>query len=185
MALLPIITAPDPRLKRKAAPVERVDGTVRRLLADMLETMYAAPGIGLAGPQIGHLLRVIVVDITDNDEDPAPLKMVNPEITDVTEENVNYEEGCLSLPEHYAKVVRPGGITVRYLDETGASRELQAEDILATCIQHEIDHLDGILFVDRVSAVRRNMILRKLIKAKKSSDLPDYAELSSAIKAPV
>ncbi len=185
MALLPIITAPDPRLKRKAAPVERVDGAVRRLLADMLETMYAAPGIGLAGPQIGHSLRVIVVDIADNDEDPAPLKMVNPEITDVAEENVDYEEGCLSLPEHYAKVVRPGGITVRYLDETGTACELRAEGVLATCIQHEIDHLDGIIFVDRISAVRRNMILRKLTKAKKSRDLPDYAELSSAMKAAV
>jgi peptide deformylase len=185
MALLPIITAPDPRLKRKAAPVERVDGTIRRLLADMLETMYAAPGIGLAGPQLGHLLRVIVVDVAENDEEPAPLKMVNPEIADVTGEDVEYEEGCLSLPEHYAKVVRPGGVKLRYLDETGAAQERQVEGMLATCIQHEIDHLDGILFVDRVSLVRRNMILRKLTKAKKSRDLPDYAELSDAMKAAV
>lgn len=185
MALLPIITAPDARLKRKAAPVERVDRAVRRLLADMLETMYAAPGIGLAGPQIGRSLRVIVVDIADDEEDPAPLKMVNPEITALAEETVDYEEGCLSLPEQYAKVVRPGGVSVRYLDETGASRELQAEGMLATCIQHEIDHLDGIIFVDRVSAVRRNMILRKLTKAKKARDLPDYAELSEAMKAAV
>jgi len=185
MALLPIITAPDPRLKRKAAPVAQVDGAVRRLLAEMLETMYAAPGIGLAGPQIGHFLRVIVVDIAEDKEEPAPLKMVNPEIVDVAEEDVEYEEGCLSLPEHYAKVVRPGQVGVRYLDETGEARELVAEGMLATCIQHEIDHLDGILFVDRVSAVRRNMILRKLVKAKKSHDLPDYAERADAMKAAV
>lgn len=185
MALLPIITAPDGRLKRKAAPVGEVDAAIRRLLADMLQTMYAAPGIGLAGPQIGQLLRVIVVDIAEDDEKPAPLKMVNPEITDIAERSVDYEEGCLSLPEHYAKVVRPGGITLRYLDESGTARELAAEGMLATCIQHEIDHLDGIIFVDRVSAVRRNIILRKLTKAKKSRDLPDYAELSGAMKAAV
>ena len=185
MALLPIITAPDARLKRKAAPVEQVDAGIRKLLADMLATMYAAPGIGLAGPQVGHLLRVIVVDIADDEDEPAPLKMVNPEITGVTGEDVDYEEGCLSLPEHYANVVRPGGITMRYLDESGTPRGLAAEGMLATCIQHEIDHLDGILFVDRVSLVRRNMILRKLTKAKKSRDLPDYAELSDAMKAAV
>ena len=185
MALLPIITAPDARLKRKAAPVGEVDSAVRRLLADMLETMYAAPGIGLAGPQIGQLLRVIVVDIAEDKEDPAPLKIVNPEIVVVAKEDVDYEEGCLSLPEHYAKVVRPGGITLRYLDQTGAACELQAEGMLATCIQHEIDHLDGILFVDRISLVRRNMILRKLTKAKKSGELPDYAEITLAMKAEV
>ncbi len=185
MALLPIITAPDPRLKRKAGPVERVDNTVRRLLADMLETMYAAPGIGLAAPQVGQLLRAIVVDIAEKSEKPAPLKMVNPKIVDIAGEEVEYEEGCLSLPEHYANVVRPGGVTVRYLDETGATCELEVEGMLATCIQHEIDHLDGILFVDRVSLVRRNIILRKLVKAKKSRDLPDYAELSGALKAAV
>ncbi len=185
MALLPIITAPDARLKRKAAPVERVDTAIRRLLADMLETMYAAPGIGLAGPQVGHSLRLIVVDIAEDDGDRVPLKMVNPEITGVAGESVDYEEGCLSLPEHYAKIVRSGGIGLRYLDESGTARELAAEGMLATCIQHEIDHLDGIIFVDRVSAVRRNMILRKLTKAKKSRDLPDYAELSGAMKAAV
>ncbi|MHA1536265.1 MAG: peptide deformylase [Alphaproteobacteria bacterium] len=185
MALLPIITAPDPRLKRPAAPVGQVDAKIRRLLAEMLETMYAAPGIGLAGPQVGHPLRVVVVDVAEDDEKPAPLKLVNPEIVEVTGPEAEYEEGCLSLPDHYAQVVRPNEVSVRYLDESGAARELRAEAMLATCIQHEIDHLDGILFVDRVSAVRRNIILRKLIKAKKARDLPRFAELIANAKAAV
>ncbi|HVY99672.1 MAG TPA: peptide deformylase [Dongiaceae bacterium] len=168
MALLPIITAPDPRLKQISKPVEKVDAEVRKLMADMLETMYAAPGIGLAAPQVGVLKRVIVLDLAREDEEPQPLKMANPEIVWVSEEDAVYNEGCLSLPEHYADVARPAKCKVRYLDEQNEIRLLEAEGLLATCVQHEIDHLDGILFVDHLTALKRNMILRKLLKAKKS-----------------
>ena len=167
MARLPIIIAPDPRLKKKAKKVERVDDETRRLMDDMLETMYAAPGIGLAAPQVGVLKRVIVVDIATEDEEPKPLRMANPELIRVSDEDASYNEGCLSLPEHYADVVRPASIRVRYLDENDELRELDADGLLATCIQHEMDHLDGVLFVDHISALKRNMILRKLLKAKK------------------
>ena len=170
MALLPIITAPDPRLKKKAAPVEKVDAEVRQLMDDMLETMYQAPGIGLAAPQVGVLKRVIVLDVTHEEEPRNPLFMANPEIIWVSDEDASYNEGCLSLPEHYADVVRPAAVRVRYLDHENEVREIEATELLATCIQHEIDHLDGILFVDHISALKRNMILRKLLKAKKSNE---------------
>jgi peptide deformylase len=168
MAILPIITAPDPRLKQIAKPVEKVDGAVRKLMADMLETMYAAPGIGLAAPQVGVLKRVIVLDLARDDEAPQPLKMANPEVVWVSDDDAVYNEGCLSLPEHYADVVRPAACRVQYLDEQNEIRTLEAEGLLATCVQHEIDHLEGILFVDHLTALKRNMILRKLLKAKKS-----------------
>jgi peptide deformylase len=168
MALLPIITAPDPRLKQIAKPVEKVDADVRKLMADMLETMYAAPGIGLAAPQVGMLQRVIVLDLGREDEEPQPLKMANPEIVWVSDDDAIYNEGCLSLPEHYADVARPAKCKVRYLDEQNEIRMLEAEGLLATCVQHEIDHLEGILFVDHLTALKRNMILRKLLKAKKA-----------------
>ncbi|HVM83946.1 MAG TPA: peptide deformylase [Candidatus Binatia bacterium] len=168
MAILPIITAPDPRLKRISEPVDKVDAEVRRLMDDMLETMYAAPGIGLAAPQVGALKRVIVLDIAREDEEPQPLKMANPEIIWVSEEDATYNEGCLSLPEHYADVSRPAACKVRYLDYQNEIRVLEADGLLATCVQHEIDHLDGVLFVDHLTALKRNIILRKLLKAKKS-----------------
>ena len=168
MALLPIITAPDPRLKQIAKPVEKVDAEVRKLMDDMLETMYAAPGIGLAAPQVGVLKRVIVLDLARDDEDPQPLKMANPEIVWVSEDDAVYNEGCLSLPDHYADVTRPAACKVRYLDYQNEIRILEADGLLATCLQHEIDHLDGVLFVDHLTALKRNMILRKLLKAKKS-----------------
>ena len=167
MAMLSIITAPDPRLKVKCKPVERVDRQVRRLMDDMLETMYAAPGIGLAAPQVGVRKRVLVVDVAKEADKPAPLCMANPEILWTSDELVSYEEGCLSLPDQYAPVERPARCRVRYLDENNELRELETEGLLATCIQHEIDHLDGVLFVDHLSALKRNMILRKLAKAKK------------------
>ncbi len=170
MALLPIITAPDPRLKKKCAPVEKVDAEIRQLMDDMLETMYQAPGIGLAAPQVGVLKRVIVLDVTHEEEPRNPLFMANPEIIWVSDEDTSYNEGCLSLPEHYADVVRPATVRVRYLDHENEIREIEATELLATCIQHEIDHLDGILFVDHISALKRNMILRKLLKAKKSNE---------------
>ncbi len=168
MALLPIIVAPDPRLKKVSKPVEKVDEEIGRLMDDMLETMYDAPGIGLAAPQVDVLKRVIVVDVADRDEDPQPLQLANPELTWVSDEDATYEEGCLSLPEHYAEVARPAAIKLRYLDRQNEIRELEADGLLATCLQHEIDHLDGILFVDHVSALKRNMILRKLLKTKKA-----------------
>ena len=168
MALLPIIVAPDPRLKQVCAPVEAVDDEIRRLMDDMLETMYQAPGIGLAAPQVGVLKRVIVVDIAKNGEEPQPHRLANPELVWVSDEDASYEEGCLSLPEHYADVVRPAAIRVRFLDERNEVREMDADGLLATCIQHEMDHLEGILFVDHISALKRNMILRKLVKAKKA-----------------
>ena len=168
MALLPIITAPDPRLKRISRPVERVDDEVRRLLDDMLETMHEAPGIGLAAPQVGVLKRLIVADVSRKDEPSVSYQMANPEIVWVSDQDREHEEGCLSLPEQFADVVRPDTARVRYLDYQGAAREIEIGDVLATCIQHEIDHLDGILFVDHISALKRNMILRKLGKAKKA-----------------
>ena len=167
MAILPIIIAPDPRLAKSAKPVAKVDDSVRRLMDDMLETMYQAPGIGLAAPQVGQLKRVIVVDCAKAGEDPQPYKMANPEILWQSEDLLTNNEGCLSLPEHYADVTRPAEVKVRYLDEQNEIRELHAKGLLATCIQHEIDHLQGTLFVDHISALKRNIILRKLQKTKR------------------
>ena len=168
MATLPIIIAPDPRLKKKCAPVDKVDEAVAKLMADMLETMYLAPGIGLAAPQVGVTKRVIVIDSSGKDEDSAPVKMANPELLYVSEELWTYEEGCLSLPDHYAEVERPAKIKVRYLDENNERQELEADEILATCVQHEMDHLEGMLFVDHISALKRNMILRKTRQIKEA-----------------
>lgn len=178
MAKLPIIPAPDPRLKARCKPVDSVDERIRRLMDDMLETMYDAPGIGLAAPQVGVPRRVIVVDIHD-DGGTGPLRMANPELIEVGGEKASHDEGCLSLPNQFGVVERPDRIKVRYLDETNTVRELAATGLLATCIQHEMDHLEGILFVDHISALKRGIILRKLIKAKRTGDLPDYAEGAS------
>ena len=167
MALLPIITAPDPRLKLVAKPVKAVDAEVRRLMDDMLETMYAAPGIGLAAPQVGVARRVLVVDAAREDEPPQPLRIANPEILWRSEEMATYNEGCLSLPEHYADVERPARIKLRYLDYENEIREVEMEGLLATCVQHEMDHLEGVLFVDHISSLKRNIILRKLAKLKR------------------
>jgi len=167
MALLPIITAPDPRLKLKAKPVAAVDAEVRRLMDDMLETMYAAPGIGLAAPQVGVLRRVLVVDAAGEDQTPQPMRIANPEIIWRSEELATYNEGCLSLPEHYADVARPARIRLRYLDHENELREIDVDGLLATCIQHEMDHLEGVLFVDHLSALKRGIILRKLAKLKR------------------
>jgi peptide deformylase len=167
MALLPILTAPDPRLKQRARSVGAVDPETVRLMDDMLDTMYAAPGIGLAAPQVGVDRRIIVVDIGKTEEDRAPIRMANPEIVWVSDDDNTHEEGCLSVPEHYAPVVRPRAVRVRYLDHQNEIREIDADGLLATVIQHEMDHLDGILFIDHLSALKRNMILRKLTKARK------------------
>jgi peptide deformylase len=170
MAIRHIIIAPDPVLKAKAKPVENIDGGIVRLMDDMLETMYRAPGIGLAAPQIGVLQRVIVVDVADKDEKPQPFAMANPEILWKSDETSVHNEGCLSLPDHYADVTRPKQVRLRYIDRDGEVRELDADNLLATCVQHEIDHLNGVLFIDHISLLKRNMILRKLQKAKKSQE---------------
>jgi peptide deformylase len=167
MALLPIITAPDPRLKLVASRVDAVDDGVRRLMDDMLETMYEAPGVGLAAPQVGVLKRVIVADVARSGEAPQPMLMANPEIIEASQERVMFEEGCLSLPEHFADVKRHERIRIRYLDRESEIREQDVEGFLATCVQHEIDHLDGVLFVDHISGLKRGMIMRKLTKLKK------------------
>ena len=171
MAKRTIILAPDSRLKQTSAPVGRVDAEVRRLMDDMLETMYAAVGVGLAAPQVGVLKRVIVLDVARDGEEPKPLLLADPEIVEASDDDATFEEGCLSLPKHYAEVVRPKTVTVRYRDENDKVRDVTAEGILSTVLQHEIDPLDGVLFVDHISALKRNMILRKLIKLKKSQAL--------------
>ncbi len=170
MALLPILTAPDPRLKATAKPVARVDAGVRRLMDDMLETMYAAPGIGLAAPQVGVGQRVIVLDLAKDGEPRTPLKLANPEIVWASDEDAVFEEGCLSVPEHYAEVARPASVRIRYLDYENEIREMEASGLLATCLQHEMDHLDGILFIDHLTALKRNIILRKLVKERKDRE---------------
>jgi peptide deformylase len=161
---LPILLVPDPILKSRARPVRADDmARVRDLVPRMFATMYRAPGIGLAAPQVGVGLRFAIVDLMP-DEKPAPIVLINPEVTASSEEQATREEGCLSLPGQYADVTRPAWVTVRYTDVQGAKRQVEAEGLLAACIQHEIDHLDGILFVDHLSALKRNMILRRLAK---------------------
>ena len=168
MAQLPIITAPDSRLKIKARPVHAVDDKIRRLMDDMLDTMYGAIGIGLAAPQVGQSSQVIVLDVAREGEKPQPLQLANPEILWRSPELTTGNEGCLSLPEHYAEVTRPAHIRLRYLDYQNEIREIEASGLLAMCLQHEIDHLDGVLFVDHISSLKRGMILRKLAKVKRS-----------------
>lgn len=171
MAKREIIIAPDPRLKKACTPVDVVDAELATLMSDMLETMYAAPGVGLAAPQVGVHKRIIVVDAARGDDPPQPHKIVNPEIVWSSEERKTHEEGCLSLPTYYEDVVRPDCIRVKYTDETNTERELEADGLLSVVIQHEMDHLDGVLFVDHVSGLKRNMILRKLKKTKKQMAL--------------
>ncbi|HWL81905.1 MAG TPA: peptide deformylase [Roseomonas sp.] len=171
--LLPILLVPDARLRTKARPVGAGDtDAVRALAPRMLATMYKAPGIGLAAPQIGSLLRLVVIDLQPDDK-PEPLIMVNPEIVAASAELATREEGCLSLPNQYADVTRPAQVKVRWHDLEGAKQERTAEGLLATCIQHEIDHLNGVLFVDHISALKRNMLLRRLAKELKAKGRDD------------
>ena len=167
MAILPIITAPDRRLKVKSTPVDAVDDDVRMLLCDMLETMYQAPGIGLSAIQVGVPKCLITVDVSQDDEDKAPLYLVNPEIIQYSEEIENFNEGCLSLPDQFAILPRPEAIVVDYLDFDGERKQIRANGLLSRCIQHEMDHLKGKLFVDHLSAVKRSIILRKLEKTRR------------------
>jgi peptide deformylase len=161
---LSILIAPNPVLKARARPVAAQDADrLRDLLPRLYATMYRAPGIGLAAPQVGVGLRLAVVDLMPDDK-PAPITLINPEIVAVSEDLATREEGCLSLPGHYADITRPARVMVRYVDAEGVRRELEADGLLAACVQHEIDHLDGVLFVDHLSALKRNMILRRLAK---------------------
>ncbi len=170
MAIREIIEAPDPWLKTISDPVGTVDDGIRALMDDMLETMYSAPGIGLAAVQVGVPKRVIVMDIARQDDEPMPRHFINPEILWQSDELAIYSEGCLSLPEYYAEIERPAACRVKYLDYDGREQILEAEGLLATCLQHEIDHLEGILFVDHLSALKRRMILRKLSKARREAE---------------
>ncbi len=165
--LLPILICPDPKLRRLARPVTQADAeAVRALIPSMFATMYKAPGIGLAAPQVGELLRVIVVDVAP-DKTPHPLALINPEIVAASDETAPHEEGCLSIPDQYAEVIRPAWVKVKYQDEQGATQTVEADGLLSACLQHEIDHLNGKLFVDYLTPLKRNILLRKLAKAQK------------------
>lgn len=180
MAVLEILEIPDPRLRDVARPIAEVNDEVRSLAADMLETMYAAHGIGLAATQLGIAQRILVIDlqerVTEGEEaegEPEPVRnphvVINPELLWVSDELAVYNEGCLSIPEQYAEVERPARCRVRWLDEKGATREEELDGLMATCMQHEIDHLDGILFIDHISRLKRNMIVKKLDKMRKKA----------------
>ncbi len=172
MAPLEIITLPDRKLRAVSAPVERVDDDLRRFADEMLATMYEAPGIGLAAIQVGVARRIIVLDVAQRENEEAerdPIVLVNPEILSVSDETVVREEGCLSIPEYYADVERPSALRVRYVDREGKPREIDAKGVLATCIQHEVDHLNGKLFIDYLSKLKRDMVIRKFTKQAKLS----------------
>ena len=170
MALRKIILIPDPHLRVVSKTVETVDKTVLQLADDMLETMYDAPGIGLAAIQIGVALRVVVIDLAKKDEPKEPLILINPEIITLSEEKSVYEEGCLSIPEYYEEVERPAHVRFKFMNAKGATEEMDADGLLATCIQHEIDHLDGKLFIDYISKLKRDRVLKKFTKSAKRSD---------------
>jgi peptide deformylase len=164
MAKRPILILPDERLRAIAEPIEKIDDGIKTLAADMLETMYDAPGIGLAAPQIGELKRIVVMDLAKEGEEPQPLVMINPEILSYSDETAVTEEGCLSIPELFYEVERPAEITVRYTDLDGKTIELEAKERLAVCVQHELDHLDGVLYIDYLSRLKRDRVLKKFQK---------------------
>lgn len=169
MAILPLVIAPDPRLKTKSNPVEKIDAEIKKLASDMFDTMYHERGIGLAAVQVGVLKRLLVADVSWREEEGPGEQyvLINPEIVSSAEEERVYKEGCLSFPDQFAEVMRPDSVRVRYLDLDGNMQEQTFEGLLATCIQHEIDHLNGIVFVDHISSVKKDMIIRKLQKMKK------------------
>ena len=171
MTIKPLIILPDPVLRQASKPIERVDGELKRLADDMLETMYDAPGIGLAAIQIGVPRRMLVIDVAREGEDKQPQVFINPEILKSSEERSVYEEGCLSIPDYYAEVERPAVITLKYLDRDGKEQTVDADGLLATCLQHEIDHLNGVLFIDHISRLKREMVIKKFTKAAKSKVL--------------
>ena len=167
MTIKPLIILPDPILRQVSKSIETVDSEVKKLADDMLETMYDAPGIGLAAIQIGVARRMLVLDVAKDGEDKKPLVFINPEIVASSAERSVYEEGCLSIPDYYAEVERPAAITVRHLDRDGKEQLTEADGLLATCLQHEIDHLNGVLFIDHISKLKREMVIRKFTKAAK------------------
>jgi peptide deformylase len=176
MAIRTILEIPDALLRQKSTPVEKVDDEIRALVADMFETMYEAPGIGLAAIQVGVPKRILVIDLQEPEEEGGepvrdPRVFINPEILDSSDQEVPYTEGCLSVPDQYAEVDRPDRIRARWLDENGDSHEADIEGLLATCLQHEMDHLEGILFIDHLSRLKREMILKKLAKQRKERTL--------------
>ncbi len=162
-----IIIEPDPILRKKCKPLESVNDDTRKLMNDMLETMYKAPGIGLAAVQIGILKRIVVIDVSKDKEKKDPIFLVNPEITYRSKKTAVYEEGCLSLPGHFAEIERPAECTTKFINFDGKEKELKAEGLLSTCIQHEVDHLNGVLFIDYLSKLKKDMIIKKLLKHKK------------------
>ncbi len=173
MAVHKIVEIPDPRLRTISTPVAEVDDDVRALIDDMFDTMYASRGIGLAAIQIGVAKRILVMDLQEEDEDGKPVReprvFINPEIVETADDSNIYNEGCLSVPDQYAEVERPATCRVRWLDETGAAHDEQLEGLLATCIQHEMDHLEGIIFIDHLSRLKREMVLKKLAKQRKAA----------------
>lgn len=183
MALRDIVIIPDKRLRLKSEPVKTIDESVRKLVDDMFETMYAAPGIGLAAIQIGVAQRVVTMDLANKDEPKAPQVFINPVITWSSEEKSKYDEGCLSIPEYYEEVERPAKVKVKYLDIDGKEHEIEADGLLATCLQHEIDHINGVLFIDHISKLKRDRVIKKFQKAAKhggpakphpSDDVPEH-----------
>ena len=162
-----ILTEPDPILRKKCEPLEKVDIDTKKLMDDMLETMYAAPGIGLAAVQVGILKRLVVIDISKGEEKKQPIFLINPQIIHRSKKTSVYEEGCLSLPGQFAEIERPAECTIKYIDYNGKEKELKADGLLATCVQHEVDHLNGILFIDYLSKLKKDMIIKKLVKQQK------------------
>jgi peptide deformylase len=174
MALREILTLPDKRLRLAAEPVKAIDAGVRTLVEDMFETMYTAPGIGLAAVQIGVLKRVVTIDIAKKEDDPKePRVFINPRLLWASEETATAEEGCLSIPEFYEDVTRPAAVRVAYLDLDGKEQMLEADGLLATCLQHEIDHLNGVLFIDHISRLKRERVTKKFAKAAKRAEEKD------------
>jgi len=173
MTVLPIVVSPDPRLKEISKPVEEITPEILTLLDDMLDTMYAAHGIGLSAVQVGHMLRLVTVDIEQGEDGTPgnPIKMINPEVVEFSDEQNVYKEGCLSFPGHYSDVKRPKRAIIHYMDEQGKKQVMEADDVMATCVQHEIDHMNGIVFVDHISKLKRDMIGRKIVKARKLGEL--------------
>ena len=167
MSIKPLVILPDPLLRLVSKPVERVDSALGKFATDMLDTMYDAPGIGLAAIQVGEPIRMLVIDLAKEGEPKAPQIFINPEVVESSDERSIYEEGCLSIPDYYAEVERPAKVRVKFVDQRGQPQEIEAEGLLATCLQHEIDHLDGVLFIDHISKLKRDMVVKKFKKLAK------------------
>ena len=170
MAVRDILILPDKRLRLRSEPIKRIDATIRKLVNDLFETMYEAPGIGLAAIQIGVPKRVVTMDLSKKEDDHKPQIFINPEVIWKSAETSKYEEGCLSIPEFYEEVERPAQVKVKYLDIDGNTQEIEASGLLATCLQHEIDHINGVLFIDYISKLKRDRIVKKFAKAAKKEE---------------